>query len=294
MDFVSLPKRKNEAWVSEYSSENLKLSLRVKNIVHVEQTPYQNLLIADSYEYGRILLLDGAFQLTERDEFCYSEMMAHVALCSHVNPEKVLIIGGGDGAILREVMKHKNVKRCVLIDIDERVIECSKKYLPAQSVAFNDPRAEVKCMDANKFIQDESEKFDVVIIDSTDPVDFAATLFQASFYSAVKKIMNDDGILVELTESPFTDTRVMTQAINQMREVFPIVKMYWGAVPTYPSGMWTYGIASLKTDPEIPLREVENTRYYTNEIHKAAFVLPPFLKDLSLTGKKTPTSSSGR
>ena len=279
-EFVVLPKRKNEAWISEFSTENLKLSLRIKNIIHVEKTPYQDLLIADSYEYGRVLLLDGAFQLTERDEFCYSEMMSHVALCSRVNPEKVLIIGGGDGAILREVMKHQNVKRCVLIDIDERVIECSKKYLPQQSVAFNDLRADVKCMDANKFIQDAGEKFDVVIIDSTDPVDFAATLFQAKFYDAVRKIMNDDGMLVELTESPFVDYKVMTQATKQMREVFPIVKNYWGAVPTYPSGMWTYGIASLKTDPSLPVREVQNTRYYTNEIHKASFILPPFLKEL--------------
>ncbi len=280
MDFVSIPKRKNESWISEYSTENLKLSMRIKNIIHTEKTPYQDLLIADSYEYGKVLMLDGAYQLTERDEFCYSEMMAHVPLCAHVKPEKVLIIGGGDGAILREVMKHKNISRCTLIDIDERVIECSKKFLPEQSCAFNDSRAEIKCMDANKFINETSEKFDVVIIDSTDPVDFAANLFQAGFYDAVKKIMAPDGILTELTESPFIDTNLMKQAINQMREIFPIVKMYWGVVPTYPSGFWTYGAASLSGDPAVPLRTVDNTRYYTNEIHKASFILPPFLSEL--------------
>ena len=280
MDFVSIPKRKNESWISEYSTENLKLSMRIKNIIHTEKTPYQDLLIADSYEYGKVLMLDGAYQLTERDEFCYSEMMAHVPLCAHVKPEKVLIIGGGDGAILREVMKHKNISRCTLIDIDERVIECSKKFLPEQSCAFNDSRAEIKCMDANKFINETSEKFDVVIIDSTDPVDFAANLFQAGFYNAVKKIMTPDGILTELTESPFIDTNLMKQAINQMREIFPIVKMYWGVVPTYPSGFWTYGAASLSSDPAVPLRTVDNTRYYTNEIHKASFILPPFLSEL--------------
>ena len=147
-EYVSVPKRVNELWLSEYSTDSLKLSMRVKNILHSEKTPYQDLLIADTYEYGRTLMLDGAFQLTERDEFTYSEMMSHVPLCAHDNPEKVLIIGGGDGAIMREVLKHECVKKCTLIDIDERVIESSKKYLPFAGCSFSDSRADVKCMDA--------------------------------------------------------------------------------------------------------------------------------------------------
>lgn len=278
--FVTYPKRRNELWLSEFSSDNLRLSMRLKEVLHSEQTKYQELLIADTYEYGRILMLDGAFQLTERDEFCYSEMMAHVPVCANANPERVLIIGGGDGAVLREVLKHDCVKKCTLIDIDERVIELSKKFMPNVSYALNDPRADIRCMDALKFIDETAEKFDVIIADSTDPVDFAAGLFRADFYGKIKNLLTETGMFTELTESPFTDRALMRQAISEMRKVFPIVKMCWGVVPTYPSGMWTYGVASMHDEPSEPVREISGTRYYTKEIHKAAFELPPFLKEL--------------
>ena len=279
-NFVTYPKRKNELWLSEFSSDNLELSLRVKDVIHAEKTKYQDLLIADTYEYGRALMLDGAFQLTEREEFCYSEMMAHVPLCSNKDPKQVLIIGGGDGAILREVLKHECVEKCTLIDIDERVIECSKKYLPKIGYELENPRADIKCMDALEFIKNTDKKFDVIITDSTDPVDFAAGLFRSEFYSQVKNLLTPNGMFSELTESPFTDTKLMRQAISEMRKIFPIVKMYWGTVPIYPSGIWTYGVASLSENPAIPIRSVKNTKYYTNEIHKAAFILPPFLEEL--------------
>ena len=281
-DYVTRPKRSNEVWLSEYSSDNLKLSMRVKTILHTEKTKYQDLMIADTYEYGRVMMLDGAYQLTERDEFTYSEMMAHVPLCSHTNPEKVMIIGGGDGAIMREVLKHSCVKKCTLVDIDERVIELSKKYLPFAGCSFNDPRADVKCMDAMKFIRETDERYDVVIVDSTDPVEFAAGLFQSGFYHDVKRVMTDSAMLSELTESPFTDTDLMQQAVREMRKVFPCMKMYWGVVPTYPSGFWTYGIASMNESESSfePLRTVKPTRYYSEAIHRASFVLPPFLENL--------------
>lgn len=278
--YVTRPKRLNELWMTEYSTDNLKLSLRVKEVLHSEHTPYQEMLIADTHEYGRTLMLDGAYQLTEKDEFCYSEMMAHVPLCAHSNPEKVLIIGGGDGAIMREVLKHKTVKKCTLIDIDERVIECSKKYLPFAGASFSDERADVRCMDAMKYIRETSERYDVVIIDSTDPVDFAAGLFQSGFYHDVKRVMNSEAMMSELTESPFTDEDIMLQAIREMRKVFPIVRMYWGVVPTYPSGMWTYGLASMRDDPSQPLRDIKPSRWYTREIHRASFTLPPFLEEM--------------
>lgn len=279
-EYVTRPKRDNELWISEYSSDNLKLSMRVKDILHTEKTPYQELLIADTYEYGRTLMLDGAYQLTEKDEFTYSEMMSHVPICAHPDPKNVMIIGGGDGAIMREVLKHSCVKKCTLVDIDERVIESSKKYLPFAGCSFSDSRADVKCMDAMKYIRETNERYDVVIVDSTDPVDFAAGLFQAGFYDDVKRVMTDSAMLTELTESPFTDTDIMIQAIREMRKVFPCVKMYWGVVPTYPSGMWTYGLASMRESSCEPLRSVEPTKYYTKEIHRASFILPPFLEEL--------------
>ena len=273
------PKRENNLWLTEEQTHAMRFSLHVVQTLYQKKTPYQDLLIVDTAEYGRTLVLDGAIQLTERDEFCYSEMMAHVPLCAHPDPKRVLIVGGGDGAILREVLRHPNVL-CTLIDIDQEVIDASKKYLPSVSGELENPRADIRCMDALAYIETTSDRFDVAIVDSTDPVEFAAGLFQTPFYAKIKKILNPHGILTELTESPFADTELMRQAIGEMRKVFPIVQMYWGAVPTYPSGMWTYGAASLASDPTSPLREIQGTRYYTREIHKAAFILPPFLKAL--------------
>ena len=282
--FVDVPvvrdKRRNDVWLTEEQTDNMRFSLRVAQTVYQKKTPYQDILIVDTPEYGRALILDGAFQLTEKDEFCYSEMMAHVPICAHPDPKRVLIVGGGDGAILREVLRHKNVEKCTLIDIDREVIEASKLYLPDASVELENPRADVRCMDALEYIRTTDDRFDVAIVDSTDPVEFAAGLFQAPFYTDLKRVLKPGGMVSELTESPFADTALMRQAIAHMRKVFPVVRMYWGAVPTYPSGMWTYGIASLESDPSVPLREVAGTRYYTGEIHKAAFVLPPFLREL--------------
>ncbi|MDR2529479.1 MAG: polyamine aminopropyltransferase [Synergistaceae bacterium] len=272
--------RVNELWLTEEQTKNMRLSLRVTRTLCRKKTPYQELLIVETPEYGRALVLDGAIQLTERDAFCYSEMMAHVPLTAHPNPRRALIVGGGDGAILGEVLRHPHVETCTLIDIDQEVIEASKEHLPDVSRALENPRADVRCMDALEYIRATNDRFDVVIVDSTDPVEFAAGLFQAPFYSNIKRILNPDGIVTELTESPFADTALMRQAIAEMRKVFPIVRMYWGIVPTYPAGMWTYGAASLGPDPTAPLREVEGTRYYSGEVHRAAFALPPFLREL--------------
>ncbi|MBR1437497.1 MAG: spermidine synthase, partial [Synergistaceae bacterium] len=158
----------------------------------------------------------------------------------------------------------------------------SKKYLPFAGCSFSDERADIKCMDAMKYICETDERYDVVIIDSTDPVDFAAGLFQSGFYADVKSVMNDSAVLSELTESPFTDSDLMTQAIREMRKVFPMVRLYWGVVPTYPSGMWTYGLSVNGTgiNPSEPVRTVKPTRYYTNDIHRASFILPPFLEEM--------------
>ncbi|MDR1732143.1 MAG: polyamine aminopropyltransferase [Synergistaceae bacterium] len=273
-------RRKNELWLTEEQTDNLRLSLRTSGILFQKKTPYQEILVVETPEYGRTLVLDGAIQLTERDEFCYSEMMAHVPLCAHPDPVRVLIVGGGDGAILREVLRHSGVERCTLVDIDKEVIDTSKKYFPATGCELENPRADIRCMDALEYIRTTEDRFDVVIVDSTDPVDFAAGLFQAPFYRAIRDILNPHGIMTELTESPFADTALMRQAIKQMRSVFPLVQMYWGAVPTYPTGMWTYGAASLGPAPSTPLRNVTGTRYYTDAIHRAAFVLPPFLTEL--------------
>ena len=275
------PKRFNELWLTEEQSPDMKLSLRVSDVLLNVKSPYQDILLVETGEYGRMMILDGAIQITERDEFCYSEMMAHVALSSHPDPRRVLIVGGGDGGVLREVLRHKSVEKATLIDIDEEVINASKRFLPTISAALEDPRADVKPMDAMVYIKAAKEEFDVAIVDSTDPVEFAAGLFESPFYRDIHNALKKDGMVVAQTESPFTDRNVVRDAFREMSSVFPVVRMYWGAMPTYPSGMWTYTVGSKTADPSLPLRPApEGTKYYTSEIHRASFVLPPFVIDL--------------
>ncbi len=181
------PKRFNELWITEEQSPDMKLSLRVSDVLLNVKSPYQDILLVDTGEYGRMMILDGAIQITERDEFCYSEMMAHVALSSHPDPKRVLIVGGGDGGVLREVLRHKNVEKATLIDIDEDVINASKRFLPTISAALEDPRADVKPMDAMVYIKAAKEEFDIAIVDSTDPVEFAAGLFESPFYRDIHR-----------------------------------------------------------------------------------------------------------
>jgi len=275
------PKRFNELWLTEEQSPDMKLSLRVSEVLLNVKSPYQDILLVETGEYGRMMILDGAIQITERDEFCYSEMMAHVALSSHPDPRRVLIVGGGDGGVLRDVLRHKSVEKATLIDIDEEVINASKRFLPTISAALEDPRADVKPMDAMVYIKAAKEEFDVAIVDSTDPVEFAAGLFESPFYRDIHTALKKDGMVVAQTESPFTDRNVVRDAFREMSSVFPVVRMYWGAMPTYPSGMWTYTVGSKNADPSAPLRPApEGTRYYTSDIHRASFVLPPFVIDL--------------
>ncbi|NLM70783.1 MAG: polyamine aminopropyltransferase, partial [Synergistaceae bacterium] len=233
-------RRANEIWFTEEQTSNMKLSLRLSEVLLSKSTPYQDILLVNTEEYGRMLVLDGAIQITERDEFFYAEMMAHVALCTHPSPKRVLIVGGGDGATLREVLRHECVEKATLVDIDEEVIKASKAHLPTISVAFSNPRADVRPMDALKYVASCRDEFDVVIVDSTDPVEFAAGLFRAPFYRDVFDALKEDGILVAQTESPISDTHVVKGAYSEMSTVFPTVKICWSPMPTYPSGMWTY------------------------------------------------------
>ncbi len=274
-------RRANEIWFTEEQTSNMKLSLRLSEVLLSKSTPYQDILLVNTEEYGRMLVLDGAIQITERDEFFYAEMMAHVALCTHPSPKRVLIVGGGDGATLREVLRHECVEKATLVDIDEEVIKASKAHLPTISVAFGNPRADVRPMDALKYVASCRDEFDVVIVDSTDPVEFAAGLFRAPFYRDVFDALKEDGILVAQTESPISDTHVVKGAYSEMSTVFPTVKICWSPMPTYPSGMWTYTVGSKAHDPAVVRRTAPaGTKYYTEEIHRGAFVIPPFLVDL--------------
>jgi spermidine synthase len=259
----------------------MRLSLRVEGELERKETAYQSLLVVKTREYGNAMVLDGAIQVTERDEFCYHEMMAHVALCAHPNPRRVLVVGGGDGGSLREVLRHPCIERCVQIDIDEEVVAASRAHFPGLSRGFDDPRAEVRCLDALAYIKERRGEFDLVIVDGTDPVEFAAGLFESPFFRDVHGALAEDGLMTIQTESPFSDPEVVKGAIGDLRKVFPIAKMCVGFLPTYPTGFWTYSIGSKRYDPSVPVRPApKGCRYYSSEVHSAAFALPPFLKEM--------------
>jgi len=250
-----------------------------------EKTECQDLVIFENPRFGRVLALDGIIQLTEADEPIYHEMMVHVPLFTHENPTSVLVVGGGDGGILREVLKHDSVQRAVLVDIDSSVIELSKKYFPKVSNgSHDDPRVEVVIQDASKFIKETEESFDVIICDSSDPIGPSAVLFTNEFYGDCKVHLNKDGIFVNMSGVPFLQKHEQALTLQNSSPHFNHVKFYLAPVPTYVGGFMAMGFASDR-NYDVP-EEVLKSRlgdlggtlfYYTPEIHKAAFALPNFM-----------------
>ncbi|HPU08721.1 MAG TPA: polyamine aminopropyltransferase [Candidatus Atribacteria bacterium] len=269
-----------ELWyIQDYINE-YKMGLKVKETIFQGKTRFQEIAILDTYLYGRTLLLDGIVQLSEKDEFMYHEMLVHVPMFSHPHPEKVLIIGGGDGGASREVLKHP-VKEVTLVDIDEGVIEVCQKYFP-QLGKWDDARLTVLIEDARQYVFSTSEVFDVIIMDSTDPLPrgVAEPLFTPEFFAQAFRCLSPQGIMVSQMEPPFFDVD-RVQKLWKGFGAFPIVNLYWGLVPTYPGGIWSYVIASKSPDPREQKRLPSfPTRYYSPAIHQAAFVLPPFLEEM--------------
>lgn len=274
-----------DLWVKEKQLENTAMTYKVKETLHTEKTEYQDLAIVDTYEFGRMLLLDGIVQTTIKDEFVYHEMITHVPLFTHREPKKVLVIGGGDGGSIREILKHKSVEKAVLCEIDKRVVEVSKKYLPEISCGLDDPRAEVYIGDGIKYVLEHKNEFDVIIVDSTDPIGAAEGLFSRKFYSSLYDCLTEDGIFVAQTETPIYIPDFVKKVFHDIKSVFPITKLYMAAIPTYPGVYWSFTMGSKKYDPEkvnidnIP--EID-TKYYHGKLHTACFVLPKYIEALTL------------
>jgi spermidine synthase len=271
-----------ELWYTEtgyFSSSNYRLTFRVKNLIHEEKTPYQTIEIIDTYAFGKMLLLDGIIMLTDQDEHTYHEMLVHPAMTVHPNPENVLIIGGGDGGTVRELLKH-DVKKITLVDIDERVIEVSKKYFPQFSSGFSDPRLEIKNQDGALYVK-EDHKYDIIFLDSTDPTGPGAALVNDSFLrDGSRSLASDDSIWVAQTEATFVGQEFLAEYTSNLRKMFGIVQTYWADIPSYGGG-WTFTFASQKTDPLTPVRKPPSgLKYYSPEIHKACFVLPEYLRSI--------------
>jgi len=248
-----------------------------------EKTPLQKMEIYETESYGRVLLLDGLVQTTEKDEFFYHEMLVHPALMSHPRPRDVLIIGGGDGGTLREVLRHR-VRSAVLVEIDGRVIEACRRYFPGLAASFGDKRAAVIVDDGNRFVRETNRRFDVILVDSSDPVGPSAVLHQRAFYAALKKRLRPGGVIAAQAGAPLFHLDHLRKKRLFLKKLFSFALYYLGPAPTYPGGLWCYVFLSDRVDPLQNRRGrlPKKLRYYNRDIHRAAFALPEFLKDRTL------------
>ncbi len=273
-----------DLWLKEEQIADAAMTYKIKETLHTEKTEFQDIAILDTYEFGRMLVLDGIVQTTIKDEFVYHEMISHIPLFTHPNPKQVLVVGGGDGGVIREVLKHPSVERAVLCEIDKRVVELSLEYLPEISCGLNDKRAEIFIGDGIKYVMENKNKFDLIVVDSTDPFGAAEGLFNKSFYESLYECLKDDGIFVAQTETPLYLPQVVKKVYTDIKNAFPITRMYMAAIPTYPGVYWSFTIGSKKYDPlTVDINKILDldTKYYYRDLHKACFVLPKYVKDLT-------------
>ncbi|MFS0777612.1 polyamine aminopropyltransferase [Neobacillus sp. 3P2-tot-E-2] len=270
-------------WFTEKQTKNFGITAEIYRSLHSEQTEFQKLDMIETKEFGNMLVLDGMVMTAERDEFVYHEMIVHVPLFTHPNPKKVLVVGGGDGGTIREVLKHPSVEKVVQVEIDEKVVEYSKQFLPDISCEYGNPRTELIIGDGFMHILNSENEYDVILVDSTEPVGPAAALFTKGFYAGIAKALKEDGIFVAQTDNPWFKGDLIKNAIRDTIEIFPVARLYTCNIPTYPSGMWTFTIGSKLYDP-LQVETSRNidfeTKYYTPKLHVASFSLPRFVEDL--------------
>jgi len=278
-------RNKPDLWVREIHKDVAGLSFKVEKTLFSGQSRYQHIDIVQTAGHGRMLLNDGIVMLAERDEFIYHEMIAHVPLFVHPAPEQILVIGGGDGGTVREVLRHPGVQRVVMVEIDELVVNACRDHIPSVSCAMDDPRMELLIADGVGFIAETDERFDVIIIDSTDPVGPAQPLFDKDFYKNAAARLAPDGILIAQAESPFYDLDLQLPMLRNLRPFFPKLHLYLFTCLTYPGGLWSFAFASnglcpiADFDPEKVRRCGFSPRYYNPAVHRSAFALPTFAAD---------------
>lgn len=246
----------------------------VEEILYKGKSAFQDIMVFRNPYYGKMLILDEVVQITERDEFFYHEMLTHIAMHAHPNPKKVIVIGGGDGGVVREVLKHKTIEKVYFVEIDEEVINISRRFFPSVSSGVDDPRVEIKIMDGADFVaKRKTADIDAVIIDSTDIIGFARSLFTPEFFASVKNCLTDQGMFVTHTESLHFHKDMVIEIQEALKNVFPMVDLYTAAIATYPGNWWAFAVASKGGSP----REIRNkgkikAKYYSREIHQQSFM----------------------
>ncbi|XP_065837121.1 spermidine synthase-like [Oscarella lobularis] len=280
-----------EGWFSE--SDHLwpgqKLSFEVTDVLYEGRSAFQDVLVFHNKRYGNVLVLDGVIQCAEKDEFTYHEMMTHVPLFCHPNPAEVLIVGGGDGAILREAVKHSAVKRVTLCEIDGTVIDVCKKHLPSMMTGFDSDKLTLHIGDGFEFLKKHTGKFDVVITDVSDEAGPAESVFNTTYFQMVKNALNSNGIHVTQEDGPWLKGSKCFYELDFAKTVFPNSSYYYASVPSFPSGEIGFAISACSSDIrfEEPLRKITNEeinamglKYYNTDVHRASFVLPEFTRKI--------------
>ncbi|KAL3270792.1 hypothetical protein HHI36_021315 [Cryptolaemus montrouzieri] len=273
----------NDMWPGQH------LALKVEEVLSCEKSKYQDVMMLRTSNHGRALILDGIIQCTENDEFAYQEMISFLPLCAHSNPEKVLIVGGGDGGVAREVDKHPLVKQIVQVEIDQKVIDVSKKYLPNMAKGFDSPKLDLKVCDGFEYMKNHKNEFDVIITDSSDPIGPATALFSESYFSLLKDALKPNGIICSQGGTVWAGVDYIKNTLDHCRKYFKEVRYPVASVPTYPTGQIGFFMAALNENadlvtPKLKLSNEDldryNLKYYNSDIHAACFVLPNFAKKI--------------
>lgn len=275
-----------ELWYSELHTEDVKLSMRVKEHLYTARSLYQKIDVMDTWEFGHVLLLDDVVMLSDKDEFVYHEMITHVPMAVNPDIKDILVIGAGDGGTITRLLQYKTIKKIIVVEIDPLVVEVSKKYFPDLASNFDDERVELHYADGLKYVRQKVDAFDLIIVDSTDPFGPGEGLFTKEFYGNCYKALRSDGILVNQQESPYyeDDAKAMQRAHQRITSCFPIARVYQAHIPTYPSGHWLFGFASKGREPcvDVSAWNALNiaTQYYNTQLHQGCFALPNFVKKL--------------
>lgn len=277
-----------ELWYYEQHTDNVRFGIKMNRQLLSCESDFQRIDIYDSYEFGRILILDGFLMVTEKDEFIYHEMITHVPMAVNPAIENILLIGAGDGGAVRELCRYSAIKNIDMVEIDKAVVDACREYLPSISCSLSDSRVNIFYEDGLKFVRRKKDIYDLIIVDSTDPFGPGEGLFTKEFYGNCFNALKNNGILVNQHESPYyaNDARAMQKAHKQIKSTFPISKIYQAHIPTYPSGHWMFGFASKTFDPIIDLKEDMwnslnmDTKYYNTDLHKGSFAIPNYVKEL--------------
>jgi spermidine synthase len=277
-----------ESWIKDFATPYYAPSYKIKDVLYEKQSEYQNIKIAESHQFGKMLLLDDIVQLTEIDEFIYHEMLVHLPLLTHPNPLSIYIVGGGDGCTLRETLKHP-IEKVTMVELDKEVVSACQKYLNVSKDSFTDKRVNLVFEEASMNLQNSKEPYDIILVDSTDPIGEAVKLFTPQFYHTASQYLNDNGLIATQSGSIIFQPNMLQMIVNNMKTVFPIVQVYTAIIPTYPGIYWSFtiGSKSLKAD-EIKIEELEKRinerrldfKYYNPKIHQSSFILPEFVKDI--------------